>query len=407
MGKLPFEGIRVTDFSWILAAPLATQWLATLGAEVIRIESLVRMDVVRGGVVGGIVPGPEPSYNRVATFNSLNYGKYGCCLDMTKPEAQEIAYQIIRKSDVVVEAFTTPVIERFGLTYEKLKAIKPDIILFSNSSLGKTGPLKDVAGMGPANQAFASLPSMTGYEGGPPTGMGGTWPDYTVGISIAYLIIAALYNRRRTGQGLHIDLSMAETVMTMIPGQLLDYAMNGRVAQPQGNRDDLAAPNNTYRCQGEDKWVAISVQDESQWGAFCQATGHPEWLEDERFRNAYGRSGHLAELDGLITQWTKSQSALRVMERLQAVGVPAGPSQNNEELINDPQLQHRGQFIETDHPEVGRRVSMGMQGQFSTIPERKYGPSHLLGQHNNEVFHDLLGLSHDEITRLIDEQVIY
>lgn len=407
MGKLPFEGIRVADFSWILAAPLATQWLSTLGAEVIRIESKSRLDVVRSGGVGGVVPGPEPPWNRVGTFNSLNYGKRGCCLDMTDPRAQELAYRIIEKSDVVVEAYTTPVVERFGLTYPKLKAIKPDIILFSNSSLGKTGPLKDVAGMGPANQAFAGLPSMTGYVGGSPASMGGTWPDYTVGIAIAFLIISALYHRRRTGQGIHIDLSMAESVMNMIPGQLLDYAMNGRLAQPQGNGDDLAAPHNVYRCQGEDKWVAISVHDEHQWVAFCGAAGHPEWLDDRRFCDAHSRHQHLDELDELIAEWARDQTAVQVMERLQAVGVPAGPSQNNEALVNDPQLQSRGQFIETDHPEVGRRLTMGMQGMFSAIPERKYEPAPLVGQHNNEVFHDLLGLSHDEINRLIEEKVIY
>ena len=407
MGKLPFEGVRVADFSWIITAPLSTLWLATMGAEVIKIESNTRLDTLRTGIHGGVVPGAEPVWNQTGGFNSLAYGKYGCCLDMTKPKAQELAYQIIQKSDVVVEAYTAPVVERFGLTYPQLKVLKPDIILVSNSSLGKTGPLKDVAGMGPANQAFASLPSMTGYEGGSPTGMGGTWPDYTVGITVAFLVMAALYHRRRTGQGLHIDLSMAETVMTMIPGQLLDYAMNGRVAQPQGNRDELAVPNNTYRCQGEDKWIAISVQDEHQWGAFCQATGHPEWLEDKRFCDAYGRHQHLKELDDLITQWTRNQTAVQAMERLQAAGVPAGPSQNNVDVMNDPQLQSRGQFIEMDHPEVGRRLTMAMQGMFSAIPERRYEPAPLLGQHNDKVFHDLLGLSHDEISRLIDEQVIY
>ena len=261
--------------------------------------------------------------------------------------------------------------------------------------------------MGPANQAFASLPSMTGYEGGTPAGMGGTWPDYTVGITIAFLTIAALYHRRRTGQGLHIDLSMAETVMTMIPGQLLDYAMNGRIAQPQGNKDELAAPNNMYRCKGEDKWVAISVQDEYQWSAFCQVTGHPEWLGDKRFCDAYNRHQNTGALDELITQWTWNQTPVQIMEQLQAVAVPSGPCQNNEELINDPQLQSRNQFIELDHPEVGKRLTMAMQGIFSAIPERRYEPAPLLGQHNDQVFHDLLGLPHHEIERLIEEQVIY
>ena len=407
MGKLPFEGIRVADFGWILAAPLSGQWLSTLGADVIRIESKARPDLVRSGVAGGVIPGPEPSWNRVATFNSLNYGKKSCTLDLTKEQGQELAYRIIEKSDVVIEAFTAPVVERFGLTYDKLKAIKPDIILIANSSLGKTGPLKDVAGMGPANQAFAGLPSMTGYEGGTPSGMGGTWPDYTVGMTLAYLIITALYHRQRTGEGLYIDHSMAETVMSMIPGQLLDYAMNGRVAEPRGNRDDLAAPHNLYRCQGEDKWIAISVHDEEQWAAFCNAAGHPEWLEDEHFCDSFSRQRNVRELDDLITQWTLTLTNLEVMERLQAVGVPAGPSQNNEALINDPQLQFRDQFIITDHPEVGRQMSMGMQGVFSAVPERKYGASPLIGQHNDDVFHGFLGMSREEIDRLVKEEVIY
>ena len=407
MGKLPFEGIRVADFGWILAAPLAGSWLATLGADVIRIESKARPDLVRSGAVGGVIPGPEPSWNRVATFNSVNYTKKGCTLDMTKPKAQELAYRIIKESDVVIEAFTQPVVERFGLTYEKLKEVKPDIILLANSSLGKTGPLKDVAGMGPANQAFASLPSMTGYEGGTPTGMGGTWPDYTVGLTLAYLIITALYHRQRTGEGLYIDHSMAETVMGMIPGQLLDYAMNGRVAEPRGNRDDLAVPHNLYRCQGEDKWVALSVHNEEQWAAFCKAAGHPEWTQDERFCDSFSRHQHVRELDALITEWTLTLTNIEVMERLQAVGVPAGPSQNNEELINDPQLQFRDQFVETDHFEIGKRVSMGLQGQFSAIPERKYKAAPAIGQHNKEVFHDFLGLSQEEIEQLMDEEVIY
>ena len=407
MGKLPFEGIRVADFGWILAAPLASQWLATLGADVIRIESKARPDLVRSGAVGGVIPGPDPSWNRVATFNSVNYSKRGCTLDMTKPKAQELAYRIIEKSDVVNEAFTTPVVERFGLTYDKLKSIKPDIILIANSSLGKTGPLGDVAGMGPANQAFAGLPSMTGYEGGTPTGMGGTWPDYTVGLTLAYLIISALYHRQRTGEGLYIDHSMAETVMSMIPGQLLDYSMNGRVAVPRGNRDDLAVPHNLYRCQGDDKWIAISVHDERQWAAFCKAAGHSEWLEDERFCDSFSRHLNVKELDALVTEWTLTLTNMEVMERLQAVGVPAGPSQNNEALINDPQLQFRNQFIETDHVEVGRRVSMGLQGQFSAIPERRYNAAPAMGQHNEEVFHDFLGLSREEIDRLVEEEVIY
>ena len=180
--------------------------------------------------------------------------------------------------------------------------------------------------------------------------MGGTWPDYVMGVAMAYLAVAGLYHRKRTGQGIYLDLSMAEAVMDMIPGQLLDYTMNGRVAQPQGNMDDLAAPHNVYRCEGDDKWVAISVHDETQWAAFCQAAGHPEWRDDERFKDIYKRRENRAELDALIREWTLPQSGHSIMEQLQAVGVPAGPSQNTRELMDDPQLQHRNQFFENGQP---------------------------------------------------------
>ena len=406
MSKLPFEGIRVADFGWIITAPLGTAWLATMGAEVIKVESKVHPDTLRSGIHGGAIPGEDPAFNCTGGFNSLNYSKYSCCLDMTKPEAQELAYEIIKTSDMVVEAYTAPVVERFGLTFPQLQAIKPDIILVSVSSLGKTGPLKDVTGFGPANQAFASLPSMMGYPGGPPASMGGTWPDYVMGVAMAYLAVAGLYHRKRTGQGIYLDLSMAEAVMDMIPGQLLDYTMNGRVAQPQGNMDDLAAPHNVYRCEGDDKWVAISVHDETQWAAFCQAAGHPEWRDDERFSDIYKRRENRAELDALIREWTLPQSGHSIMEQLQAVGVPAGPSQDTLELMDDPQLQHRNQFFEMDNPHTGPRLSMAMQGIFSAIPERRYSPAPAFDRDNNKVFHDILGLSEDKIARLVEEGVI-
>jgi benzylsuccinate CoA-transferase BbsF subunit len=406
MSTLPFEGLRVADFGWVITAPLATMWLATLGAEVIKVESKTHPDVIRAGLHGGVLPGPDPTWNRCGGFNSLNYSKYSCCLDLNQPEARDLAHEIVKRSDIVIEAFTAPVAERFGLTFPQLQAVKPDVILVSCSSLGKTGPLKDVTGFGPANQAFASLPSMTGYEGGAPMSMGGTWPDYVCGIIMAYLIMSGLYHRKRTGEGLFIDFSMAEAVMGMIPGQLLDYQMNGRVATPQGNRDHLAAPHDVYRCDGDDKWVAIAVHDDAQWAAFCDAAGHPEWRADERFGDLHRRQAHHAGLDALVTAWTRTLTPRQVTERLQAVGVPAGPSQDGEEIANDPQLRHRGQIIELDHPEVGPRIHMGMQGLFGAIPERRYFPTAVYDEHNDLVFRDLLGLPREEIDRLVAEGVI-
>ena len=262
--------------------------------------------------------------------------------------------------------------------------------------------------MGPANQAFAGLPSMTGYEGGTPTGMGGTWPDYTVGLTLAYLIISALYHRQRTGEGLYIDHSMAETVMSMIPGQLLDYCHERQGSRCLAGTGMIwLSPTTCIAARATTSGSPSPSMTKRQWAAFCKAAGHSEWLEDERFCDSFSRHQSVKELDALVTEWTLTLTNMEVMERLQAVGVPAGPSQNNEALINDPQLQFRNQFIETDHVEVGRRVSMGLQGQFSAIPERRYNAAPAMGQHNEEVFHDFLGLSREEIDRLVEEEVIY
>ena len=247
---------------------------------------------------------------------------------------------------------------------------------------------------------------MTGYEGTLGANIGGTWPDYWMGIAATYLLVSGLYHRKKTGQGIYMDLSMVEAVLNMVPGQVLDYQMNGRVAVPQGNRDPKAAPHGVYRCEGDDKWVAIAVEDERQWEAFCEATGHPEWVRDTRFKDVSLRKQHEDELDALVTEWTKQRSAFEVMETLQRAAVPAGPSQNSEELASDPQLKHRNQFIELDHPEMGLRQYMAMQGIFSAIPERRYTASPVYDQHSHYVFHDLLGLPEDEIERLIEEGVI-
>jgi crotonobetainyl-CoA:carnitine CoA-transferase CaiB-like acyl-CoA transferase len=406
MKDLPFDGIRVADFGWVITAPLATLWLATMGAEVIKVESKTHPDVIRAGMHGGIASGPEPTWHRCGGFNSLNYSKYSCCLDLNQEEARSLGHEIVKKSDIVIEAFTTPIATRFGLTYDQLKEIKPDVILVSCSSLGKTGPLQNVTGFGPANQAFAGLPSMTGYEGGTPMSMGGTWPDYICGVIMGYLAVSALYHRAKTGEGMHIDFSMAEAVMNMVPGQLLDYQMNGRVATPMGNSDTVAVPHEVYPSQGEDKWVAIAVHDEVQWRAFCAASGHPEWLTDPRFSSADLRMSHRIQLDASIATWTKLQTAQEITELLQKVGVPAFPSVDSQELIHDPQLQHRSQFIELQQREAGLRTHLGMQGLFSAIPERDYFSTPIYDQDNHRVFQDLIGLSPERIEALVDQGII-
>jgi len=404
MSPLPLEGIRVTDFGWILAVPHCTAWLGALGAEVIRVESMARPDLGRlypGSAADGI-----PGINRSGGFNGLNYSKKSCNLNLSQPKGVELARELIKLSDIVTENFTSGVMGRFGLDYLSLKKINPDIIMLSGTPLGKTGPLKDSVGWGPNTQSYVGMTYMTGYPDGSPGGLGGTWPDYMVGVAMAFAVMSALHYRNRTGEGQHIDLAMGELVMTMLPEGVMDYVMNGRERYRMGNHDEVMAPHNCYRCQGEDKWVAIAVTNEEEWQALCQVIDKPEWRRDERFSDPLSRWKHQDELDRLIEIWTKEHTHYEVMEMLQKAGVPAGPSFDTGELIDDPHFQSRRLCLEMDHPEVGPRMAAGLPPKWSGI-EPHYSHAPLFGEHNSYVFHDLLGLSEEEIVQLVEEKVIY
>jgi benzylsuccinate CoA-transferase BbsF subunit len=228
-----------------------------------------------------------------------------------------------------------------------------------------------------------------------------------VGVVMAYAVQAALYYRRRTGKGQHIDLAMAEVVTAMLPEAILDYVMNERDRGRQGNHDEMMAPHNVYRCRGEDKWVAIAVENEEEWRSLCQAVGHPEWLRDERFRNQRSRKAHERELDVLLTAWTQGRTQMEITQVLQSVGVAATPVYDTESLIADPQFQHRNFLVTTGHPVTGDHPVAGIPGKYSATDQLRYTPAPGLGQDNEAVFGELLGLSAGEIEKLQEEKVIY
>ena len=230
---LPFEGIRVADFGWIFAIPHATAWLGALGAEVIRVECSVAPDLVRflSGTDG------TPGINRSGIFNSINFSRKSVALDLTNPKAREIAHRLVKVSDIATENYTVGNMKKFGLDYESLRTIKPDIIMLSGTPLGQTGPYANTVGFGPTTQAFAGMCHLTGYPGDFPCGIGGTWPDFAVGTAMVFFILAALHHRDQTGEGQYLDLSMAETVTTMLPEAMMDYFLNWRDSGPIGNRD--------------------------------------------------------------------------------------------------------------------------------------------------------------------------
>ena len=392
--SLPFSGVRVLDFSWVIAGPASTQWLANLGAEVILIESPTHQSVHRVVDWGGLIGEMTDPFAAHGGFNSINYGKLGCLLDISTDEGRRLVHDLVEVSDIVVTAHTANVVERLGLSHPQLAAVNPEIIVLSISSFGTSGPLRSVAGYGPTSQSYVGVTKMMGYEGTEGgLGIGGFYPDYTVATQAAYLLAAALFRKRRTGRGCHIDIAMVETVLAMLPQELLDVQLNGRQPTPQGNVVPGAAPHDVYPCQGEDRWIAIAVFDANQWTAFCGAAGHPEWRADARFGDITARQANRAALDELVASWSREQDADEAVALLQSVGIPASVSATALDLISDPQLRHRGAYFGLDDPIAGERLAMSLPVVFSDVAERRTSPAPFPGRDNDYVYKTILGLS--------------
>jgi len=404
--RLPLEGIRVADFSWIINGPQIAQWLATMGAEVIKIESQVYIDIGRVNPAG--MAAGEPGPNRNGFYHMLNYGKKAINLNLATARGYELACDLIRKSDLVIECFPRGTSERLNLTYDKIKAVKPDIVMISVSLLGKTGTEPSGwVGWGPMACSFVGMFDAQGYPGGPPRQTGGTWPDYAIASAVVFHALAALRHRNRTGEGQWIDASMGETVIGQMNEWFMDYFMNHRDRGRWENRDAFMAPHNTYKCSGDDKWIAIAVGSDAEWQALCEVASHPEWASDPRFAGKESRLHHASEIDALLREWTRDHDHLQLAAILQKAGVPAGPVLDGVEIHEDPHLWEWGYWMKMNHHEVGERQIPRMPVRMSGVPEPNYSLPPDIGQHNREVFGGVLGLSDAEIQMLMEQKVIF
>jgi benzylsuccinate CoA-transferase BbsF subunit len=406
MAPLPLEGIRVTDFSWIINGPQIAQWFAAMGAEVIKIESQVYMDIGRTNPAGMAERRPGP--NRNGFYHMLNYGKKAVNLNLREPKAYELACELVKRSDFVLECFPRPAAERLGLTYEKMKAVKRDIIMISVSLLGKTGTEPSSwVGWGPMACCFVGMFDAQGYPGGAPRQTGGTWPDYSIAATVVFHALAALRHRNRSGEGQWIDASMGETVIGQMSEWFMEYFMNGRNRGQRGNLDDMMAPHNTYKCRGEDKWIAIVVSNDDEWKALCHVMSDPAWTREAKFDDQFARVRNRHEIDLHLRQWTRDRDHLELAETLQRAGVPAGPVLDSVEIFQDGHLWEWGYWWKMDHHEVGERIMPGIPVKLSNIPQLNYSNPPDVGQHNHEIFGGLLGLSDAEIKILMEQKVIY
>jgi len=417
--KLPLEGIRVLDHGMIWAGPWLGKLLADFGAEVIKVESIQIFDMSRGPIVGipgvSIYPGKDPgerSYNRRAVFHYWNQNKYGITLDLSRPHGVEIYKRLVKISDVVTENFPPSVMKKFGLDYPALREVKPDIIMLSMPGYGATGPEKDYRAFGVSQEQMCGIAALTGYsEEAGPMKSGMDYGDPTAGSIAAGLVIAALHYRRRTGKGQWIDVSQSEATSLFIGEALMDYTMNRRIWQRMGNRHPSMAPHGCYRCRGgeqppDDRWVAIAVSSDEEWQNLCSAMGNPTWAKDERFATVIGRLENREELDRLIEGWTIQHDHYEVMHMLQRAGVPAGAVLDGKEIAEEPHLKERGFFQTGTHPEVGEVTHPGPIARLSKTPVtiRRLAPA--LGEHNEYVFRELLGMTTEEIAELEGEQII-
>lgn len=395
------EGVRVLDFTWVVAGPVATRILADHGADVIKIERRDSLDFGsrRGGFTG-----------------NLNRGKRSTIVNMADPRGVALVRELVRHCDLVIDNFSARVMRNWGLGYEALREIKSDIIAISMSGFGHTGPHQDYVSYGPTLQALSGYTLAMRHPGGEPAGWGFSYSDMAGGYCAALAALLALRHRDRSGEGQLIDLSQFEAVAAVIGPALLDVLVHGSDPGGLANRSQErpAAPHGIYRCRdlpGEgparDRWCAICVFSEDEWERFGRALGGPAWTRDPRFATLNDRLANRAELDRLVEEWTRPQSAEQVAEVLQAAGVPAGLVANAEDFcVRDPQLQGRGYWVELATPEGQTARVDGVPVRLSESPGLVVAPGPLLGEQTDAVLHDILGLDAAVIAGLREQNVV-
>lgn len=399
--KLPLSGIRIVDFGWVYAAPIATRSLADMGAEVIKIESKGHLDELRTSPSN-----VSRDIERDPVFHDLNRNKLSFAVDFAKPQGAALIKQLVAKSDVVVENFSPGVLARRGLDYEDLRQVRPDIVMLAMSAAGQTGPLHTIRTYGPSISALSGLDSMVGYPGERVLGSQGFYPDMVGAIHGAIAVLAALWHRRRTGRGQYIDLSQWEATVGMLGEALLDFTMNGVVRGTQGNRNPGASPHGNYPCKEPDTWVAIAVDSEARWQGFCRAIGNPPWTSEPWAADGYRRAANAERVDAKVAEWTSRHSAQEAADALQVESVPAGPSLHVGERYFHPHFQERGFHVDLEHPVTGGDIIGGIPWKLGGTPGAIRRPAPMYGQHNDYVLRELLGLDDARIEQLAGEDVV-
>ncbi len=416
------KGIRVLDLSDAIVGPYVTMVLAGCGAEVIKVESRYHIGFRRVGPWGPKGSEPIPmapekyiDFSKVdlgllisPVFAQQNYNKKSALLNLNKSEAKELLKQLIKKCDIVVENLRFGIMQRWGFDYPSLKKLKDDIIVVNLQSLGR-GLYENWITWAMGLMNFTGFAYGWGHPDTPMTERVASryYGDFISGAKALNSIMAALIYRAKTGKGQSIELSQAEAATSVLGPMYLDYFVNHRLLPPRGNRHPQFAPYNCYRCRGEDEWCVIAVFNEEEWECFCQVLEYTSWTKDTKFKDMESRLENVEELDQNIEKWTRQFTPHQVMWMLQSHGVAGGAVQTSEDLYYDCQLRERGYIFEQELPRLGKIAFSGLPVHFSGRKRKHSNRTPVMGEHNDYVYRQLLGLPADEIKRLKEEKVIY
>ena len=406
--KLPLAGIRVANFGWGWLGPVAGQTLARLGAEVYKIESHARVDINR--TIPPFATGHDKDPDCSLQNHAAWAGNGSVTFNLKLAEGQRLARELAARCDLVLENFGPGVMKKLHLGYGHLKELRDDILLISMPAAGLSGSLSHVRTYGMSLSSITGLDSVTGYRDGPPIPMENAFADPLGGVIGAYAAVLALNFRKRNGRGMHVDMSQQEGVMQLMGPAFMDYGFNGRVAGPIGNAhpQNAAAPHGVFPCAGDDRWISLAVQDNVEWQALAGvlAADGCAWAADARYADRIGRIEHVDALHAALGEWTARHDDYALAARLQQAGVAAAPVLNIADLLSDPHYRARRTFVEVDHPLGFKETVYGHYVKTAhAAPPLATGPA--MGQDNERVCREILGLSAAEYGRLVEQQVIF
>jgi crotonobetainyl-CoA:carnitine CoA-transferase CaiB-like acyl-CoA transferase len=401
------DGIRVLSLEQVHVLPWGTAFLADFGAEVVRVESANHMNDRRSGPFPDNDPGDE-WWNEGGTFAYWARNKQSLCVDVTHPLGKDVFLKLVAGSDIVTDNFRPGTMQRLGLDHDSLAAVQPGIITLSCTAYGHTGPWRAYGARARTVDAACGLSYLTGYADGPALRASSNYMDHTGGLNIAYALLLALYQRRKTGKGMRIDLSMYETGVSCIAPAILEAQRD--ITRPRlGTAHLWKVPHNVYPCQGTDRWITISVSNDAEWECLKTVMGTPAWAAEPRFATVPGRWQHRQELDAHLSQWTATHDDQELMHLLQAHGIPAGAVLTAADLVANPHLQERGYlevFTNDNAPRVGPRVYAGRPFRTQPGPPVALRLVAALGQHNVQLLREVAGMTEADIQRLVEAGVI-